>query len=151
MLQAGRLQVQFLMSSLDFSIDLILPTTLWSWGQLSLWQKWVPGIFLGVKVWLVRKADNLTAIYEPIVKKIWEPWYLTTIWASTACYRDSFTFTRSYDFWGAAYIWANASIFLLALLLSYLEIRISVTKVQTFELHCQVGIFLPKLTSIITI
>jgi hypothetical protein len=36
------------------------------------------------------KADNLT-IREPIVWKMWEPQHLTTIWASTACYRDSFT------------------------------------------------------------
>jgi hypothetical protein len=38
---------------------------------------------------LARKADNLTAICEPIVKKMWEPRRLATIWASTACYRDS--------------------------------------------------------------
>jgi hypothetical protein len=37
-----------------------------------------------------RKAD-LTAIFEPIVQKMWEPQHLTTLWASTACYRDSFT------------------------------------------------------------
>jgi hypothetical protein len=49
MLQAGRSQVQFPTRSLDFSIDLILPATLWPWGRLSLQQKWVPGIFLGVK------------------------------------------------------------------------------------------------------
>jgi hypothetical protein len=39
------------------------------------------------------KADNLTAICEPIVKVMWEPQHLTTLWASTACYRDTFTFT----------------------------------------------------------
>jgi hypothetical protein len=39
-----------------------------------------------------RKADNFTAICEPIVKEMWEPRRLTTLWASTACYRDSFTF-----------------------------------------------------------
>jgi hypothetical protein len=39
-----------------------------------------------------RKADNLTAICEPIVYKIWEPRRPTTLWAPTACYRDSFTF-----------------------------------------------------------
>jgi hypothetical protein len=40
-----------------------------------------------------RKADNLTAICEPICKKIWEPRRLTNLWPSTACYRDSFTLT----------------------------------------------------------
>jgi hypothetical protein len=38
-----------------------------------------------------RKADNLTAICEPTVYKMWEPRRLTTLRASTACYRDSFT------------------------------------------------------------
>jgi hypothetical protein len=41
-----------------------------------------------------RKADNLTAICEPIVYKMWEPRRLTTLWAFTACYRDSFTFLQ---------------------------------------------------------
>jgi hypothetical protein len=40
-----------------------------------------------------RKADNLTAICEPTVWKMWGPRRLRTLWASTACYRDSFTFT----------------------------------------------------------
>jgi hypothetical protein len=38
-----------------------------------------------------QKADNLTAICEPNVFKMWEPRSLTTLWASTACYRDSIT------------------------------------------------------------
>jgi hypothetical protein len=38
------------------------------------------------------KADNLTAICEPIVQKMWELRRLTTLRASKACYRDSFTF-----------------------------------------------------------
>jgi hypothetical protein len=40
-----------------------------------------------------RKADNLTQFCEPTVLKMWEPHRLTTLWASTTCYRDNFTFT----------------------------------------------------------
>jgi hypothetical protein len=47
----------------------------------------------GGKGRLVREADNLAAICEPIVLKMWEPRRLTTLWASTACYRDSLTIT----------------------------------------------------------
>jgi hypothetical protein len=50
----------------------------------------------GRKVRPARKADNLTAICEPIVYKMWEPRRLTTIWAFTACYRYRFTFTLHY-------------------------------------------------------
>jgi hypothetical protein len=39
------------------------------------------------------KADNLTTICELIIWKMLEPRRLTTLWASMACYRDSFTFT----------------------------------------------------------
>jgi hypothetical protein len=42
MLQAGRSRVRFPMR-------LILPAALWPCDRLSLCQKWVPGIFLGVK------------------------------------------------------------------------------------------------------
>jgi len=47
--EVGRSRVWFPMTSLEFFIDLILPTALWPWGRLSLWQKWVPGIFPGYK------------------------------------------------------------------------------------------------------
>jgi hypothetical protein len=52
----------------------------------------IPGIFLGGKEQPVLKADNLTAICQPIVLKMWEPRSLRTPWVSAACYRDSFTF-----------------------------------------------------------
>jgi hypothetical protein len=45
----------------------------------------------GAKGRPARKADKITAICEPTVYKMWKPRRLTTLWASTACYRDSFT------------------------------------------------------------
>jgi hypothetical protein len=41
---------------------------------------------------LARKSNNLTAVCEPIVYKMWEPGRLTTLKTSTACYKDSFIF-----------------------------------------------------------
>jgi hypothetical protein len=41
---------------------------------------------------LARKADSHNASCELIVQKMWDPRRLTTLWAYTACYRDSFTF-----------------------------------------------------------
>jgi hypothetical protein len=51
---------------------------------------------LGSKGRSAHKADNLTAICESIAYKIWEPRRLTTQWASTACYRDSFFILQNY-------------------------------------------------------
>jgi hypothetical protein len=42
------------------------------------------------------KADNLTAIREPTVQKMWEPRRLTNLWAFRACYRNSSTFLYRY-------------------------------------------------------
>jgi hypothetical protein len=49
----------------------------------------------GGKEWPVLKADNLTDICEPVVQKMWGTSTLTTLWASAACYKDSFTFTHT--------------------------------------------------------
>jgi hypothetical protein len=49
-------------------------------------------IFLGGKGQPAHKADNLTTLCELTVKKMWQPRCLTTLWASMACYKDSFTF-----------------------------------------------------------
>jgi hypothetical protein len=50
-----------------------------------------------------RNLPDLTAIVSRLSRKMWEPRRLTTIWASTARYRDSFTFIdtadRSRKFW----------------------------------------------------
>jgi hypothetical protein len=53
--------------------------------------KWIWGMFLGVKGRRrVRRTVSSPSV-SPLSYKIWEPRRLTTLWASTACYRDSFT------------------------------------------------------------
>jgi hypothetical protein len=45
---------------------------------------------MGSKMLPVRRAGNLVYIYyKPIASTVWDPWHLTTLQASRACYGDS--------------------------------------------------------------
>jgi hypothetical protein len=89
MLQGGKSQVRFPMRSLDFLIDLILPAAQWALGSTQPLTEMSTRNLPGGKGLPARKAD-LTAFSEPIIYKMWEPRRFTTLWTSTACYRDRF-------------------------------------------------------------
>jgi hypothetical protein len=91
MLQARWSWVLFLLRSLKFSIELILPVTLWSWGWLSLYQKSVLEVFLENGGWPVNKANFIITLSRLSITCA-EPGRLTTLWTSMPCYRGSFTF-----------------------------------------------------------
>jgi hypothetical protein len=58
-----------------------------------------------------RKADNLTATSKLIVWTMWQPRRLRTLWASTVCYRDSFTFLLLLYYWKVLLRWVETSEF----------------------------------------
>jgi hypothetical protein len=92
MLQAGRSRIRFPVRSLDFTIDLILPAALWPLGSTQPLTEMSTSNLPGGKGRPAHKADNLTAICELTLWKMWEPRRLTNLWAFRACYRDIFTF-----------------------------------------------------------
>jgi hypothetical protein len=49
-------------------------------------------MFLGSQVLSVHRADNLTAICNPIVYTVWDSEHDTNLLASMACYGNNFTF-----------------------------------------------------------
>jgi hypothetical protein len=93
MLQAGRSLVQFQMRSLDcFQLTYSFQPHCDTGATHALAEMSTRNL-PGGKEQPAYKADNLTAICELIIWKMWEPRCLTTLWASAACYRDSFAFT----------------------------------------------------------
>jgi hypothetical protein len=103
-LQAGRSRDR-IPDEVDFFIYLIPPAALWPWGRLSLLTEMSTRNIPGGEGRPARKAD-LTAICEPIVYKMWEPQHLTTLWVSTARYRDTFTFFT----WAASAILSSPTV-----------------------------------------
>jgi hypothetical protein len=87
MLQDRRSWVRFLMKSLYFSVYLILLTSIWPRSSTQPLRN-----ELALRRRPSRNADNLTTFCGPIVRKIWNSRRLTTLWASKAFYRVSFTF-----------------------------------------------------------
>jgi hypothetical protein len=92
MLQAGRSRVRFPMRSLDFFSWPNPSSRTIALGPTQPLTEMSTRNVPGAKGWPARKAENLTAIGEAIVWKMWEPQPLAILCVSTTCYKDSFTF-----------------------------------------------------------
>jgi hypothetical protein len=76
------------------SIYLIVSAVLGSGVYAASNRKDYPKIFWGSRARPMPKADNRTAICEPIGNVMWVPENLTFLQAFTACYKDSVTFYK---------------------------------------------------------
>jgi hypothetical protein len=93
MCQAARSRIRVPMRSMDFiNLSNLSSHTMALWSIQPLTEMSARNL-PGGKGRPERKTDNLTAIYEPIFNKMWDPLRLSTLWVFTAFYRDSFTFT----------------------------------------------------------
>jgi hypothetical protein len=78
MLQDGRSRVRFPIRSFFFNWRNSSSRTM-ALGSARPRTEMNTRTLSGGKGWPERKADNLTAIYEPIVSKMWEPRRLTIV------------------------------------------------------------------------
>jgi hypothetical protein len=67
-----------------FVADEILPATLWPWGPTQP--------LTGATGHLARTVDILTTNCKVIIYIMWEAGRLRTLWASTACNTESFSY-----------------------------------------------------------
>jgi hypothetical protein len=92
MLQAGRARVLLPMRSLDFSIDLSLPAALWPLGSTErLTEMSTRNLHRGKCAADMQGWQPYRHLWTDCLE-MWKPRRLTTLWASTACYRSIFTF-----------------------------------------------------------
>jgi hypothetical protein len=84
MLQAGRSPVR-VPNEVDFFNLPNAPAALWPWSRFSVYQKWVPGIFLGVKGGRRVRLTVSPPSVSWLSRECGKPQPLTILRASTIC------------------------------------------------------------------